>query len=85
MSDPLKDLMDICQINILEESLERSPAPDRDNQLMVLDYYRRNLTTKLMGPNEVAPEVIERHVRQNTINGVYPWIDAPSIKKGGEE
>ena len=70
-----KDLLDLCNLNILEERAEISCAPDAKDALTVIEWRKRRLTANIR-PGELAPDAMKRHIEENTVDGVYPWTDA---------
>ena len=42
-----KDLLDLCRLNLMEETVVDSPAPDRDETLRAIDFKKRQLVTKI--------------------------------------
>ena len=79
MSDDIRDLVDLCQLNLMEEHIADSPAPDRDETLKVIDFRKRQIVTRLsVNPPSIAPDAMERHRRDNTAaDGIYPWTQSP--------
>jgi len=64
----MKDLLDLCQLNLMEENVADSPAPDRDETLKTIDWKKRNLATKIAANTEPAtPEAMERHRENNKL------------------
>ena len=57
-----KDLLDLCRLNLMEETIEYSPAVDRDVTLKAIDVAKRQLMLKI-GPGDVdlSPSVIKHH------------------------
>ena len=71
----MKDLMDLCRLNLMEEHIEGSPAPDRNETLKAIDWKRRQIITRLK-PATLAPDAMERHMKDNTASdGTYPWTE----------
>lgn len=81
MSDKTKaidDLLDLCRLNLMEEHIQDSPAVDRELTLKAIDVRKRNLVTKLsLNLPTLAPDAMERHRKDNTLDGVYPWTNHP--------
>ena len=73
------DILDLCRLNLMEEHIEDGVAVDKDSALAAIDYKRRQIMTK-MDPSPVAPGAMERHIEQNTVDGVYPWTEGPRFK-----
>ena len=78
MSD-ISDIADICRLNLMEEHIQDSPAVDRDATLKAIDWKRRQIATGLP-PAELAPGALQAHVKENTIDGIYPWTEHPRFK-----
>jgi len=75
--DDVKDLLDLCRLNLMEEHIEDSPAPDRDETLAAIDNKRRRIVARMV-PSPIAPDAMERHRAENTAeDGVYPWTESP--------
>ena len=47
MEDDIRNLLDLCRLNLLEEHIKESPAIDKDATLRVLDWKRRELMTRI--------------------------------------
>jgi len=47
MEDDIRNLLDLCRLNLLEEHIKDSPAIDKDATLRVLDWKRRELMTRI--------------------------------------
>jgi len=72
-----EDIIAICRLNVMEENVVESTAPDRDDTLKVIDWRRRMLASQ-MKPSPISPEVIKRHKEANTAeDGTYPWTESP--------
>jgi len=77
MTDESKDILDLCRLNLMEERVSDSPAPDRDETLAAIDFKRRQIVTRIC-PATLAPGAMERHLAENTAaDGVYPWTESP--------
>ena len=72
----MNDILDLCRLNLMEERVSDSPAPDRDTTLAAIDHKRRQIVASLE-PSPVAPDAMEKHFAENTEDGVYPWTNAP--------
>ncbi len=73
----VKDILDLCRLNLMEEHIADSPAPDRDVTLAAIDNKRRQIVTRIE-PATLAPDAMERHRTENTsADGVYPWTESP--------
>lgn len=71
-----QDLLDLCRLNQMEENVEDSPDPERDNTLEAIDWARRRLTTKIINnAPKPSPAAMDDHIKRNTREGVYPWTD----------
>ena len=58
----MKDLLDLCRLNLMEENITDSPAVDRDATMAAIDWKRRQLVVKIAENAEPASdEVMERH------------------------
>ena len=82
MEDGIKNILDLCLLNELEEKIAESPAweKERDEQLKVLDWRRRALMIKIMAKQHPASaEAMERHVERNTVDGEYIGMVIPAI------
>ena len=75
----MKDIIDLCRLNLMEERIAESPAPDRDVTLAAIDNKRRQIVTR-MQPSPVAPDAMERHYAESTAaDGTYPWTESPEF------
>jgi len=72
------DILDLCRLNLLEETVLTSPAVDRDTTLKAIDVAKRHRVMRIK-PSPVAPGALEQHIADNTRNGVYPWTDTLAI------
>ena len=63
MSDDNKDLLDLCRLDLMEESVKGSPAVDRDETLDAIDYKRRQLVVRI---GSAAPRFTEEQI----VNGM---------------
>jgi len=71
-----KELIDLCRLNLMRDNIKDSPAHDRDTTLGMIDYKCRQIVTRIE-PASLAPDAIERHKKENTYEGVYPWTEHP--------
>lgn len=70
------DLLDLCRLNIMEENIADSPAPDSAVAMKAIDWKRRQIAIKLKNKQPpIEKSVMEKHIRANTKDGVYPWTD----------
>jgi len=79
----MKDLLlDLCRLNLMEEHIADSPAVDRADTLVAIDWKRRQLATALKNnPPTLAPDAMERHRKDNTADDeTYPWTDSPKFR-----
>ena len=61
----MKDILDLCRLNLMEENIEGSPAVDRDSTLKAIDWKRRQLVVKISAKTTPAsPEVVRRHLSE---------------------
>jgi len=80
MKDILKDILDLCRLNLMEERVEKTDATDTETTLQAIDIARKRIVST-MEPSEVAEDAMERHIAENTADdGVYPWIDSPQYR-----
>ena len=76
----MNDILDLCRLNLMEERIADSPAPDRDETLAAIDRKRRQIVTRI-DPSPVAPDAMERHRAENTAkDGTYPWTESPEFR-----
>ena len=83
----MKDLLDLCRLNLMEDHIADSPAIDRGATLAAIDSNRRRLMTSLTNnPSPLAPGAMERHRKDNTAeDGIYPWTESPQFRIPGVE
>ena len=63
MSDN-KDLLDLCRLNLMEETVIDSPAFDREETLKVIDFKKRQLSLKI--PRlKTSEESFKQHLEAN--------------------
>ena len=41
------DLLDLCRLNMMDEHITDSPAPDKDTALTAIDWKRRQIATRI--------------------------------------
>ena len=76
----MKDVLDLCRLNLMEERIADSPANDRDETLAAIDHKRRQIIMR-MKPSPTALDAMERHRVENTAeDGTYPWTDSPEFR-----
>ncbi len=72
MIDENRDLLDLCRLNLMEETVEESPGKDRAATLDAIDWKKRQLIVKLAAEMpELSAEELDRHIVDNTVEGVY--------------
>ena len=72
MIDENRDLLDLCRLNLMEETVEESPGNDRDSTLDAIDWKRRQLIVRIAAEMpELSAEELDRHIVDNTVEGVY--------------
>ena len=47
----MRDLLDLCRLNLMEENIQESPHPDRDATLKAIDWKRRQIVTRNVSSN----------------------------------
>ena len=47
-------LLDLCRLNLMEEHVAESPAPDRDATMKAIEWKKRDLVVKII--NEVVED-----------------------------
>jgi len=76
-----QDLLDLCRLNLMEDNVKNSVAPDMDEAMKAIDYKKRTLITRIINnPPTIASGAMEKHIEANTLDGVYPWIEADSVQ-----
>lgn len=75
MSNENQDLLGLCRLNLMENNVKDSPAPDKDITMQAIDRKKRELVMKIK-PAIIASDVMEKHIKANTVDGVYPWTEA---------
>ena len=73
-----QDLLDLSRLNIMEDNIKDSPAPDKDETLKAIDWKKQRLVEKIK-PGDIAPDAMEKHIKANTRDGIYPWTDAMEV------
>lgn len=48
MDNFTEDLLNLCRLNLMEENVINSEAPDRDATLTAIDWKNRDLTNRLI-------------------------------------
>ena len=46
--EDLKDLLDLCRLNLMEETIENSPGVDRDVTMKAIEWRKRQCMVRLM-------------------------------------
>ena len=81
----MKDILDLCRLNLMEEHIKESPAIDRNETLRAIDVAKRRIIVK-MEPSPIAPGAMDRHRARNTADdGVYPWTESPQFCREAEQ
>lgn len=82
MENENQDLLDLCRLNVLERNIENhSVDPDTEIGLKVIDREKRACMTRLKhNPPSIAEGAMERHKKENTLNGVYPWTESEEVE-----
>jgi len=76
-----QDLLDLCRLNLIEDNVQNSVSPDKDEAMKAIDYKKRALMTRLKhNPPTIASDAMEKHIEANTLDGVYPWIESESAQ-----
>ena len=57
MDNAVKDILDLCRLNQMEENIKDSPAVDRDVTMKAIDWKRRQLVVKI-GNTVLATEEV---------------------------
>lgn len=64
----MKDILDLCRLNLIEETVKDSHAVDREATLKAIDWTRRQTMTRIIRTQVPATEeVMKRHQEQNLI------------------
>ena len=58
--EDLKNLLDLCRLNLMEETVENSPGVDRDVTMKAIDWRRRQCMIRLMASQPKASKEGER-------------------------
>jgi len=73
----MKDLFDLCQLNMLEDAAENADEP---GIIELIRFKKKELVAKI-APADVSEEAMKRHIERNTsADGVYPWTDSPTLE-----
>lgn len=75
MKNENQDLLDLCRLNLMEDTVKDSPAPDRDIAMKAIDRKKRELVIKIESA-VYEPDAMEKHLETNTVDGTYPWTEA---------
>ena len=63
-----QDLLDLCRLNLMEETAKYSPANDRDTTMEAIDWEKRQLVIKMLSePVDVTQEVVDQHITTQTL------------------
>jgi len=54
----MKDILDLCRLNLMEEHIADSPAPDKEATLQAIDFAKRQIIIRIQAA-EFVPEAIE--------------------------
>jgi len=66
-----KDILDLCRLNLMEENA------DSEEIIKVIEWKKKRLVEKIIASSEPATQsVLDKHIKQNTVNDIYPWTDA---------
>lgn len=82
--EDIKDLLDLCRLNQTEKNVKDSPGPEDEVErtLKAIDRARRQKMLNIIHSQVPAsPEVMERHIEANTMDGEYP----PNLEVEEEE
>ena len=72
MSDENQDLLGLCQLSLMEETVKESPGNDRDSTLGAIHWKQRQLVVRIAAEMpELSAEELDRHIADNTVDGVY--------------
>ena len=69
MSEDVKDILDLCRLNLMEENVEKSCAIDKGTTLKAIDYAKRRAAGRIT-PSIVANDAAERHIARNLPEGL---------------
>ena len=70
MSNNNQDLLDLCRLNLMEDNVQDSVAPDKDTTLQAIDYKKRQLVTRLQNnPSPIADNAMKNHIHRNYFEG----------------
>jgi len=59
----MQDLLDLCQLHLMEENITDSPGVDRDATMKAIGWKQRQLVIKIAAKTEPAgEEVMKRHL-----------------------
>jgi len=69
-----QDLLDLCRLNLMEDNIKDSVAPDINEVKKAIDYKKRTLVTRIINnPPSIAHDVMERHIKGNTFHFGREW------------
>lgn len=58
-----KDILALCQLNLMEEGVAESPSLFRDATLKVIDWKKRECILRIWAdPSPIAPDAEEKHI-----------------------
>lgn len=66
-------LLDLCRLNLMEESaIDHPPLLEADQHLEMIQYKKKQLAMKIISNRpKVSEEVMAQHVAENTVDGTY--------------
>ena len=71
--EDVKDLLVLCRLNLMEETVEGSPGVDRDVTMKLIDWQKRQCVVRIMASQpKVSEGALKRHIERNTVDGKYP-------------
>jgi len=59
MSKENQGLLDLCRLNLMEDNVENSPAPDKEITMKAIGRKKRELVMKIK-PAIITPEVMDK-------------------------
>ena len=63
-----ENLMDLCRVNLMGETVEGSPAVDRDETMRAIDWKKRHLVVKIGAQlPPVEDSAMDRHRKRNAM------------------
>ena len=76
------DLLDLCKLNKMEENIANSHVVDRDATMKAIKWKKRQIARKLINNKPTIEKgVMEKHIRENSRDGVYPWTETEVVKE----